>query len=465
MRASGLASVLGLLLFLACGDNANRSTTLVRVDAEAPGANCSAGGVAIHTGSDENRSGTLDDSEITATEYLCNAPTGVRCLSGTIVQGTITIRQLADFAQLDGVNCIDGDLIIAGTDLDALPALADLSIVTGGVVVAGNAHLQTLDGVSFLREIGKSFSVQGNDSLINIAGLGGLVRVQGLTISGNDTLVDLSGLEAFAELKTQLTITNNSSLQSLKGLENLTATTEAITIRSNRNLQTLAALNNLRSAALLEIVSNASLTQIHLPRLLRVDTRVVVTSNAGLRFFQLPNALTIGGSLQIQSNAALIAIDLPELLLVGNTQLQNNTSLTAFRAPNLTFGTGALELFNLPNLVEVDVSSLVGTAGALVLQTLPKLANLYGFAALAAVGGDLTVRSCGMLNDFTGMPLLVDVANMTVRDNMNLSSFTGLDAMSKVGGDLTITGNGSLSASTAQDFVSRITVVGSVTIN
>src|SRR5689334_16237504 len=96
--------------------------TLVRVDSELAGGNCDAGGVAIHTGPDTDRTGALDDDELTSTHYVCSPNTALQCDGGTPLVATVTIHDGADFAQLAGVSCIDGDLIIAGPDLDALPA-------------------------------------------------------------------------------------------------------------------------------------------------------------------------------------------------------------------------------------------------------------------------------------------------------------------------------------------------------
>jgi DNA-binding beta-propeller fold protein YncE len=57
--------------------------SLVRVDAEPAGARCPFGGRAVHSGVDQDRDGTLQDGEITATEILCDqrAPAGFTLLA------------------------------------------------------------------------------------------------------------------------------------------------------------------------------------------------------------------------------------------------------------------------------------------------------------------------------------------------------------------------------------------------
>src|SRR5688500_16894192 len=90
---------LSLLLVAACTSN-NHDSTLVRVDDEAAGENCEFGGVAIQSGEDSDDSGTLDDSEITATQYVCNGASKVSCGDGAaIIDHTVTVHDAADLAQ------------------------------------------------------------------------------------------------------------------------------------------------------------------------------------------------------------------------------------------------------------------------------------------------------------------------------------------------------------------------------
>ncbi|MEO8548483.1 MAG: OmcA/MtrC family decaheme c-type cytochrome [Kofleriaceae bacterium] len=58
--------------------NGNGTNSLVRTTTEAPGSNCPAGGTKIESGLDTNNNGVLDDSEViaTATAYVCNSGPG-----------------------------------------------------------------------------------------------------------------------------------------------------------------------------------------------------------------------------------------------------------------------------------------------------------------------------------------------------------------------------------------------------
>src|SRR6476646_1923115 len=97
---------LALPLLFACTNNHYAPSTLVRVDSETAGANCANGGVAIHQGTDANHNGTLDDSEIDSTQYVCSAPSPLKCEGGNSLTGIITVGSTAELAQLAGITCI-----------------------------------------------------------------------------------------------------------------------------------------------------------------------------------------------------------------------------------------------------------------------------------------------------------------------------------------------------------------------
>ena len=67
---------------MACGvdspDPAKPDTQLTSTEIEPSGAQCAAGGVAVHTGIDQNRNGILDREEIASTTYACSHVTLLR---------------------------------------------------------------------------------------------------------------------------------------------------------------------------------------------------------------------------------------------------------------------------------------------------------------------------------------------------------------------------------------------------
>jgi hypothetical protein len=457
-----------LVFLAACTNNAaHHDETLVRVEQEPEGLNCQYGGSVIQTGVDTNNDGVLDDAEVTSSSYICNGAAVVQCPdAATKVDGPISLSSSADFVQLVGVGCIDGDLLIVGGAFTAMPDVPTLQVVTGNVIVAGNSSLQSLDGISNITEVGKRYVVQGNDALVDISALGALHRFAGgIQVVGNDALVDLSGLETFVEIDGGLQIANNSGMTSLHGLENLVrGTRDGILVRSNKNLPSVAALSQLQSAVLLEISGNASLPSASLQSLQKVDVYISIKDNAALATLEFPSLVTTGGLL-VLNDPALPSLTVPSLVLSAAVSIHDDTTLTTVQAPKLSYTTVNFDLVNLPVLATADFSAMVAVGGPVYMYELPQLANLSGFTSLSSIGGDLTVRACNQLVDFTGFTALVDVANMSVVENAQLTSFSGLDSFTKVGGDLVISGNASLPLPTAQAFASSITVIGNTTIN
>ncbi len=80
------------------------NNSLIRVTGEAAGINCENGGIKIDTGLDTNRDGTLEDSEITSSSYICNG-----------VNGNNSLTKITNEAA--GENCaIGGIMIDVGVD-------------------------------------------------------------------------------------------------------------------------------------------------------------------------------------------------------------------------------------------------------------------------------------------------------------------------------------------------------------
>lgn len=456
-----------LALAAACSSNgAGGPSTLVRVDVEPDGPHCAGGGAAIHTGLDRDGDRFLDDDEITSTQYVCNGASAVQCGGGTIAKGTVAIRATADLAQLAGVSCIDGDLLVAGVDADALDELADLHAVTGDVVIAGNPALTSLDGLRNLEEVGDTYLIQGNDRLADLSALGGVHRAAQISIVGNDALTDLAGLERLVDLRSVLTIASNASLTSLAGLDHLVTASRTIMIRSNRSLTSLAALDHLRTAVLIEISGNAALPRVAPAALEKVDGRVLINNNAALTAVELPALTTVGDYMQLSGNGALTSVSAPALLTIAGLLVASSTRLASLSAPRLVFATTNVELGTVPQLSAVDLTGLGSIGGSLLITSAPALRDLRGLARLRTIGNELKVSGAGSLASFAGLDALEAISgDLTITNNAQLTSFAGLGALAEIGEDLTVTGNPLLPRPLAQAFASQVTVRGTVTIN
>jgi hypothetical protein len=440
---------------------------LVKVVPEPEGPNCQFGGQAIETGVDHNQNGVLDDSEVSSVSYVCKDSRIVKCsLADKIHEGTVTLQSDADFAQLDGITCLDGDLVIESLPDDQIPSLPDLEKVTGSVLVTANPNLRSLTGLVAVHEVGSGYVVDANPALTDITALGHLIDFGTIFLVGNDTLENLHGLEVFTDISiSSIVVKSNPALTSLSGLDNLTSI-EQLTVQSNASLTSLDALANVGTVSLVDISGNPKLTAVKLPALELVQVRLLINTNAALTAVSLPKLTSLGDGLQVAHDGMLKSVDTPSLVLTGNYLIQADTSLTSVSAPHLSYATVDVTLSNVPALTTVDLGELGAIGGSLTLQAATVLPNLSGFAQLSSVGANATISTCNALSDFTGIgPITTIPGNLTITSNARLSSLAGLEPITEIDGNLLISGNTMLPVQVSNAFASHVTVFGTTTIN
>ena len=66
------------------------NNSLISLTTELAGGNCSTGGYKINSGVDVNKNGTLDNSEVQSTKYICNGANGLNYLIGVVAQSAGT---------------------------------------------------------------------------------------------------------------------------------------------------------------------------------------------------------------------------------------------------------------------------------------------------------------------------------------------------------------------------------------
>jgi hypothetical protein len=113
-------------------NGANGVNSLINTTDETAGLNCSGGGQTIETGLDSNKNGTLDQTEVQATRYICN---------GT--DGTSSYLMISEIS--DGIECENGGVEVKmGTDSNHNGNLDDSEVVSTQFVCHG------IDGVTSL---------------------------------------------------------------------------------------------------------------------------------------------------------------------------------------------------------------------------------------------------------------------------------------------------------------------------
>lgn len=99
--------------------------SLTTVTTEAAGTNCENGGLKINSGIDVNGDGTLDDTEISATAYVCNG-----------IDGNNSLTKITN--EVSGTNCENGGLKIdSGIDANSDGTLDDAEISATAYVCNG----------------------------------------------------------------------------------------------------------------------------------------------------------------------------------------------------------------------------------------------------------------------------------------------------------------------------------------
>jgi hypothetical protein len=395
-------------------------STLIRVVPLLPGAECKSGGSIIYTGLDNDGDTFLDDAEITSSQNICNGDTKVRCQGGVVRSGTVTARNAADLQGLEGVNCVDGDLLITGVDRENLSSLKSLGVVTGELVIVANPGVTSLAGLDELAFVGGTFLVQANEQLVSLVGISKFTNSSTFAVVGNPMLTSMKGLERFNECPGNLRIVNNDAMTSLQGLENLEQCNESIAITGNNSLPSLTGLDALRSVVLIEVSSNKVMQSVALPTMQRITSRLIVTDNPAATSLSVPALVTVGNLIQIDNNPALQAIAMPTLLTSPAFFMSGNSVLSTLSLPSLTFLTSNLSLRSSTALESISMPKLVSVGGDFTVDRVGKLRDFSGLPTLRSIGGNLNISNNAGMTDAiaTAFAATLDIAGtVTIKTN------------------------------------------------
>lgn len=146
------------------GDNGDTGAkALVRLEVEAPGANCEFGGTAVFAGVDANGNKELDAAEAGEPVYVCN---GFGEGENTVWEGDYAINTAVEALALRGIRRITGDLEINDPGSAAL-AFPSLEVVDGAVFMIGNDTIESL-ALTALRTVGSDFIIDTNTALTSV---------------------------------------------------------------------------------------------------------------------------------------------------------------------------------------------------------------------------------------------------------------------------------------------------------
>lgn len=327
------------------------SSTLVAVVVEPPGAHCANGGQAIETGFDANGNGVLDPSEVSQTTYVCGAT------HPTIIDGSFTVNNSVDAAQLVGVTTITGNLTIDAVGLTALD-LSSLHTVSGtvtyigfsGTALAMPALTSTagilVNGVSTTAPL--EMPVLATTGFIHLNQYGfvtatfpALTTIDAdLNISGSNSLTTLS-FPALTAAQT-IVVTNCPAITSLD-FSHVT-TVDTVAFMYDTNLVSVSL--HLTSVARLILYYDMALTALDLSSLTTVSQGIDLESLPVLASLDLTSLTFVGGSMYFTHDDALATLAFPALTSVSSTipqgapvQIGYNATLASITAPLwTTFG-------------------------------------------------------------------------------------------------------------------------------
>jgi lectin-like protein len=281
--------------------------TLVRLDAEAPGTHCASGGTAIRMGPDSNGNGSLEEDEVSSSQYVCDALT-----EESIHFGNLQVQSSADLAKLEGVEYLVGDLFIRG-DLVPEVHLPRLQRITGALTVGWEGLVPLEDGGSLppmstlrlpaLRSVGNLLLTLPYVQTLDLSALESVGDMVELTSVGTLTAVDLPALRSVGgDFSFHYTAHFAASSQSLRA-PLLASVSGGFLLDYNAQLAT-AELPALAQVAWLSVQGNASLSALVLPALERTGA-VTVSQNEVLSTLSLPKLGGGSGATLVTANPAL----------------------------------------------------------------------------------------------------------------------------------------------------------------
>src|SRR5690606_7815028 len=242
------------------------------------------------------------------------------------------------------------------------------------------------------------------DGLMNLGGLSNLHTIEDfLEIGFNNNLSNLNGLENLSSLGSIL-FEQNPQLESIDNLSNIT-TIDFIAIANNHQLTTLNGLQNIIYIELsLNILLNASLSEISLESLTAIGGSVDISFNDGLQNLSgLENLSIIGGDLRIEDNVSLLSLnDLEELSNID----------------------GGLFIIENELLSEIGSLSNLFTANGLVISKNPQLTSLNGLESLTSLNNsNLFINFNNQLTNIDGVRNIeaATINNMYIFVNNSLS--------------------------------------------
>jgi hypothetical protein len=219
--------------------------------------------------------------------------------------------------------------------------------------------------------IGGDISIQGNDALTGLAGLGSLTYIGGnLNISYNSVLTSLTGLDALNSIIGNLSINNNPHLVSLTGLGANTSIGGGLYIQNNEELISC------------EIQS--------------ICDYLAIPGNTAEIFGNAFGCSSLG---QIQNACGILVTCLDSIFF--NSQAEIDAYPIDYPGCNTVIGNVIIsgsDIINLNGLNQINTIE-----GNLTIAENDALTSLMGLNMVSFIGGNLWISGNNVLTDLTGL--------------------------------------------------------------
>jgi hypothetical protein len=453
-----------LLLVAAC----DRSETVVRdvaalsrVDVEPPGANCAAGGHAIRTGGDRDADGVLDDAEVTATQYACDAasrtllvdplpePAGPNCATaGTAVRAGLDDDGdgVLDEGEVDRISYVCGEVTPPVLTRE-LPEPSSETCPAGGTRVEAGRD-DDRDGLLSEAEVETTALVCGDQVLVRRDEVGwapecaaGGTRVRsGADANGDGVLDDAevaSTVYVCSETVADFVVETQDDLDYLR--DNVSFIRGNLAVRGTALAEVLLTSVAVQGSILVE--DNPALTSVFVTVAL-IGGDVVIARNPKLERATVSPSVgsAITGSLLVSDNPALELFALYVPSVGGSLRLVRSGGYAAL--DGLEHVGGDLKVEECAGLTGILARSLLSVGGDVVfrdndaLETHGEAGNLL---RVETVGGTVLVEGNAALRWFD-FPYLRFARGLAIRDNPSLTTFDFFE-LSWIDGRYEVSGN------------------------
>lgn len=382
-----------LFCIAGCGGATAGKTSLVRLVAEPPGANCASGGTEILVGVDANGNGMLQDSEVTSTQYVCAGATGTAGSAGS--QGTAGNTGAAGKNELvlvvpepAGSNCTyGGSAIETGIDTNG-----------DGILESGEIDASTTQYVCKSASIAQQLEGQGDITIVDqfdAQVAHGITHVSGKLVISNTQLSSID-FPLLTTVDGDLVISGNSNLTSIS-LPSLASVGGALQIAGS------GSLNSLDVSALATVSGNFTIANAtYLPALplpMLTSAGGVIIGATAVSTLAFPSLTTLGdGGFSITTAATTLSV--PVLSTVSGSVLLDHVAASTVTFPQLTSAGSVLLQFSSVSSLSLPMLDQVGAYGSwaisdnasLVAFSAPMVKSLPG--NFLYIGYNASLRQC-----------------------------------------------------------------------